>query len=722
MMKKIILLALFILPFAMNGWAQEKESITIKHLWEDWSFYPSYVPGFNFMKDGKHYSVMGKVEENKRGIVQFDIVSGKEAGAIFSTDEIAFSSYSFSDDEQKIMLETASEKIYRYSTRANYYVWDRKGEKLSPVSEGGKQRYASFDSKATKVAFVRGNNLYYTDLATNKEVQVTKDGEVNKIINGATDWVYEEEFAIDKAFEWSPDGKKIAFLRFDESEVKEFTMTYYTGELYPKLSTFKYPKAGEKNSIVTVHIYDLEKKEIKKVNIKDKEEHYIPRINWTPDNQLLVTHLNRHQNHLTLYLANPKNGKAKSMLTEKNEYFIDITNNLRFLKNKQFIWTSDQDGYSHIYLYNMKGKKVRQLTKGEFDVIEFYGIDEESGRLYFQAAVEGAMNRGVYWVTLESDELHALHTEKGVNSAQFSSTFQYYVNTHSHATSPPHFKVYETEGNKLVRTIEENNSLKERLTKYNMGTMEFFKFKNTDDVELNGWMIKPSNFDPSKKYPVFMYVYGGPGRQTVMNEWGGSNYMWFQMLAEKGYIVVSVDNRGTDARGQAFRKSTYMQLGKYETIDQIEAAKYLGKQAYVDSTRIGIFGWSFGGYLSSLCLAKGADVFKMAIAVAPVINWKWYDTIYTERFMRTPKENNDGYEQNSPINFAHLIKGKYLLVHGMADDNVHFQNAAEMAKALIERNIPFDEAYYPNKNHGIYGGYTRSHLYNRMTNFVLENL
>lgn len=721
-MKKIILLVLFILPLAINGWAQEKKSITIKHLWEDWSFYPSYVPGFNFMKDGKHYSVMGKVEENKRGIVQYDIVSGKDAGTIFSTNEIAFESYTFSEDEQKIMLETASEKIYRYSTRANFYVWDRKGEKLTAVSEGGKQRYASFDSKATKVAFVRGNNVYYTDLTTGKEVQITKDGENNKIINGATDWVYEEEFAIDKAFEWSPDGKKIAFLRFDETEVKEFTMTYYTGDLYPKLTTFKYPKAGEKNSIVTVHIYDLEKEEITKVNIKDKEDHYFPRINWTPDNELLVTHLNRHQNHLTLYLVNPKNGKAKAMLTEKNDYFIDITNNIRFLKNKQFIWTSDQDGYSHIYLYNMKGKKVRQLTKGEFDVIEFYGIDEEKGRLYFQAAKEGAMNRGIYWVTLESDELHALHTEKGVNSAQFSSTFDYYVNTHSHATAPPHFKVYETADNKLVRTIEENASLQKRLEEYNLGTMEFFKFKNEDEVELNGWMIKPSNFDPSKKYPVFMYVYGGPGRQTVMNEWGGSNYMWFQMLAEKGYIVVSVDNRGTDARGQAFRKSTYMQLGKYETIDQIEAAKYLGKQPYIDKDRIGIFGWSFGGYLSSLCLAKGADVFKMAIAVAPVINWKWYDTIYTERFMRTPKENNDGYEQNSPINFAHLIKGKYLLVHGMADDNVHFQNAAEMANALIERNIPFEEAYYPNKNHGIYGGYTRSHLYNRMTNFILENL
>ena len=721
-MKKILLVVLFILPLAINGWTQEKKSITIKHLWEDWSFYPSYVPGFNFMKDGKHYSVMGKVDEGKRGIVQYDIVSGKDAGTLFSTNEVAFESYAFSDDEQKIMLEANSEKIYRYSTRANFYVWDRKGEKLAPVSEGGKQRYASFDSKATKVAFVRGNNLYYTDLATNKEIQITKDGENNKIINGATDWVYEEEFAIDKAFEWSPDGKKIAFLRFDETEVKEFTMTYYTGDLYPKLTTFKYPKAGEKNSIVTAHIYDLETKEIKKATIKDKEDHYLPRINWTPDNQLLVTHLNRHQNHLTLYLVNPKNGKAKPMLTEKNDYFIDITNNLRFLKNKQFIWTSDQDGYSHIYLYNMKGKKVRQLTKGEFDVIEFYGIDEEKGRLYFQAAVEGAMNRGIYWVTLESDELHALHTEKGVNSAQFSSTFEYYVNTHSHATAPPHFKVYETKDNKLVRTIEENASLQKRLEEYNLGTMEFFKFKNKDEVELNGWMIKPSDFDPSKKYPVFMYVYGGPGRQTVMNEWGGSNYMWFQMLAEKGYIVVSVDNRGTDARGQAFRKSTYMQLGKYETIDQIEAAKYLGEQSYIDKDRIGIFGWSFGGYLSSLCLAKGADIFKMAIAVAPVINWKWYDTIYTERFMRTPKENDDGYEQNSPINFAHLIKGKYLLVHGMADDNVHFQNAAEMARALIERNIPFEEAYYPNKNHGIYGGYTRSHLYNRMTNFVLENL
>jgi dipeptidyl-peptidase-4 len=695
----------------------QKKDIKLPQLWETYSFYPKYVPGFNFMEDGKHYSVQ---ESNE--IVQYDLTSGKKDGTIYSATDINFSDYSFSGDEKKILLETGKEQIYRRSYKANFYVWDRKKEKLSPISENGKQRYASFGDKDSKVAFVRENNLFYKDLKTNKEVQITMDGKANEIINGSADWVYEEEFAMSKAFRWSPDGCKIAFIRFDESAVKEFTMTYFGGELYPNYSTFKYPKAGETNSDVSVHIYDLKSKKTTKVDVGSEKDQYIPRIEWIDEKQLCVTRLNRHQNNLTLLIANPKTGETRTLLEEKNEYFIDVNDNLTFLDNEQFIWTSDEDGYNHIYLYNMKGQKVRQLTKGNYDVIAYYGLDKQNNTIYFQAAKSSAINRGIYSVSLDGGKLRELHQEEGVNSAQFSSTFDYYVNSFSKANTPPTFKVYQTESNKLVRTIEDNNTLAETLTTYNIGKQEFFEMKNSDGVKLHGWMIKPADFDPGKKYPVLMYVYGGPGRQTVMNEWGGQNYMWFQMLAQKGYIVVSVDNRGTDARGQDFRKSTYLNLGKYETIDQIEVAQYLAKQDYVDGERIGIFGWSFGGYLSTLCLAKGSDVFKMAIAVAPVINWKWYDSIYTERFMRTPKENNAGYEENSPINFADKIKGKYLLVHGITDDNVHFQNAAEMANALINKNIPFEQAFYPNKNHGIYGGYTRAHLYNKMTNFILNNL
>ena len=702
--------------FSITISAQLKD-ITISQLWEDYQFYPKMVPGFNFMKDGKHYSMK---ENNK--IVQYDLTSGKKTSVIYNPLDLEFSDYTFSEDENKIVLEVNREQIYRRSSKANFYVWDRKEETLTQVSDKGKQRYARLDPKGEKIAFVRSNNLFYKELDSRSDVQITNDGIKNKIINGATDWVYEEEFAMSSAFLWSPNGTKIAYLRFDESKVKEFTYTSYNNGLYPVYTTFKYPKAGEVNARVTVHIYDLKSKKTVEVQVKGDDDQYIPRIKWVNDNQLCVTRLNRLQNELVLLLANPKNGETTILLKEQNQYFIDIHDNLSFLDNEDFIWTSDEDGYNHIYVYNKQGKKIQQLTKGQFDVTEFYGVDQKNGQIYFQAAIEGASYRGVYQMPLKGGEIIALNVEKGVNEAQFSATFDYYVNSFSRATKPPTYKVFKTKNNSLVRTIEDNKRLESELKAFNMGSLEFFEFINSDSVTLNGWMIKPSDFEPSKEYPVFMYVYGGPGSQTAMNKWGGQNYMWFQMLAQKGYIIVSVDNRGTDARGEQFRKSTYMQLGKKETIDQIEIAKYLANQPYIDGDRIGIFGWSFGGYLSTACLAKGADVFKMAIAVAPVINWKWYDTIYTERFMRTPQENNLGYEDNSPINFAGLIRGKYLLIHGMADDNVHFQNSAEMARVLVAKNISFDEAYYPNKNHGIYGGYTRAHLYNKMTNFILDNL
>ena len=695
----------------------QKKTINIPHLWESYSFYPKMVPGFNFMNDGKHYTVL----ENA-SIVQYDLTSGNKTNIIYSASDFNFSDYTFSKDEQKIVLEVNREQIYRRSSKANFFVWDRMKEELTEVSQSGKQRYATLNDQADKIAFVRNNNLFYRDLKSNKEIQITKDGLNNSIINGATDWVYEEEFAMSRAFFWSPEGDKIAFLKFDETAVKEFTYTSYNKGLYPIYTTFKYPKAGETNATVSVHVYHLSSDKTVAVKVKGDEDQYIPRIKWVNNDNLCVTQMNRHQNKLSLLNANPDNGKTTLLLEEKNDYFIDIHDNLTFLDDASFIWTSDRDGFNHIYIHKEDGTIQKQLTKGPYDVTKFYGFDTKNQIVYFQAAAEGAINRGIYKVALKDGKMKALHQDTGVNKAQFSRTFDYYVNDFSKAANPPTFKVYETSKNKLVRTIEDNEDLNKKMEEFDLGSIEFFDLYNSDSVQLHAWMIKPSDFDPSKKYPLFMYVYGGPGRQTVMNEWGGQNYMWFQMLAQQGYIVVSVDNRGTDARCEEFRKSTYMNLGKKETIDQIEAARLLGQKSFIDADRIGIFGWSFGGYLSTACLAKGADVFKMAIAVAPVINWKWYDTIYTERFMRTPQENNAGYEDNSPINFAGLIKGKYLLVHGMADDNVHFQNAAEMARALVGKNIPFDEAYYPNKNHGIYGGYTRSHLYHKMTDFITKNL
>ncbi|HFB99608.1 MAG TPA: S9 family peptidase [Phaeodactylibacter sp.] len=727
MLKRISLLVLFLVSTNIYLTAQQtKTSITIEDIWEKYEFVARSVPGFNFQNDGKHYT---RLEENK--IKQYDLTTGQFTKDIFDAEEVTnnadfngkIDGYTFSKDENKILIKTETEAIYRRSTRANFYVWDKKNKTLTTVENSGKQRYTSFSDDAQKVAFVRDNNLFYKNLATGKITQITRDGKHNHIINGATDWVYEEEFALAKAFEWSPDGNKIAFMRFDESAVKEFTMTLYKNESYPEYETFKYPKVGADNAIVTIHIFDLTTGKTIKADTGNETDIYFPRIKWTLDaNQLCIFRMNRHQNELELLLTNATTGKTKVMLKETNKYYIDITDDMTFLKDgKCFIWTSERDGHNHIYMYELSGKLKRQLTKGDFDVTNFYGVDEKRKRIYYRAAEDSPMERQVYSVNFKGKKKRKITPAKGTNRVQWSSNFDYYVNTHSTLNTPSTYTVYENNG-KEVRVIEDNADMRMIQKKYGWQNFEFFNFSTSENVKLNGWMLKPADFDPNKKYPVFMYVYGGPGSQTVNDSWGSFNNWWYQMLAQKGYIVVSVDNRGTGARGQEFKKMTYLELGKYETIDQIEAAKYLGSQPFVDASRIGIFGWSYGGYMSSLCIFKGADVFKAAIAVAPVTNWKWYDSIYTERYMRTEEENAAGYKNNSPVNFTDLLKGKYLLVHGLADDNVHFQNTAEMVNALVRSNKQFDTYFYPNRNHGIYGGTTRLHLYTKMTNFILENL
>ena len=707
--------------------------MSLEDIWEKGTFSPNYVSGFNFLNDGKHYT---KQEYNAvksvHQIKKYDLTTGEEVATVFDGEDLkefdselkgTFSGYSLSADENQILLATQSEKIYRHSSRANYYIYDVKTKAVKPLSDGGKQRLAKFNPQGTKIAFVRDNDIFVKDLESGTEKQITRDGSFNKIINGACDWVYEEEFGDDNAFQWSSDGEKIAFLRFDEAHVKMFSMTMYTGGMYPESYDFKYPKVGEDNAVVTVHIHDLGTKKTTQVETGDEKDIYFPRIKWTQDpNQLCVFRLNRHQNHLELLLADAKTGKTSLLLEEKNKYYIDIHDDLTFMKNgEQFVWTSEKSGFSHIYLYDMKGNEVKVLTSGEYDVTRFYGLDEARNMIFYQAAKTSPLERQVYALDLKKGKERLLTKGKGQHSAQFSSTFDYFVNNHSAANMPFEFTVKDHKG-KAVRTIEDNSDLVKTLDKYEISYPEFMTIP-TKDAELNAWMIKPANFDKNKQYPVLMYVYGGPGSQTVADRWLGTNFFWYQHLASQGYIVVSVDNRGTGARGQEFKKMTYLELGKYETIDQIEAAKYLGSQSYIDASRIGIFGWSYGGYMSSLCLFKGNDHFKAAIAVAPVTNWKWYDTIYTERYMRTRKENEKGYEQNSPINFVELFdKGSYLLVHGVADDNVHFQHTAEMANALIRHKKQFDTYFYPNRNHGIYGGNARIHLYTKMTNFLLDNL
>ena len=719
---KSILSSLAIFFLAQCVFAQEK-MIQLEDIWASRTFSPEWVWGINSMNDGVHYSSLNYGENNVY-ITQYSYETGDSILTIVDSkdlDGISFSDYSFSEDEKKVLLPTETESIYRYSSRSNYYVYDRETKIAEELSEG-KQRLAQFSPDASKVAFVKENNIFIKDIINNTELQVTFDGEINKIINGATDWVYEEEFAFDNGMQWNASGNKIAYYRFDEEKVPEFSMDLFT-DLYPSQSQFKYPKAGETNSTIELFIYDLDSNKTTKANINTEEEFYIPRIKWTLDeNVLSVQRMNRHQNQLDFILVDAKDGSSQTIFTENDAAYIDITDNLTFLNDgKYFIWTSEKSGYNHIYLYNLKGKQVRQITKGNYDVTDFYGIDESNNTVYFASSERSPMHRDVYAVQLNGKNKKTLTNKIGTNSATFSTNYKYFINQYSNANTPYYFSLFDAKGNE-VRILKDNSNLKNSLSEYALGQKEFFNFKTTEGIDLNGWMMKPHNFDETKLYPVFMYLYGGPGSQQVTDSWGGSNFLWYQMLTQQGYIVACVDNRGTGARGSEFKKCTYQQLGKLETEDQIEANRYLANLTYVDGSRIGIFGWSYGGYMSSLCLLKGADEFKMAIAVAPVTNWRYYDSIYTERYMRTPQENASGYDDNSPINHVEKLKGKYLLIHGSADDNVHYQNTMEMTNALVNANKQFDLFIYPNKNHGIYGGYTRLHLFTKMTNFIKENL
>ena len=683
------------------------------------------VPGFNFMKDGRHFT-----RQTATTITKYDIVTGEPASLIFDANRLEnpnfpkyFSGYAFSPNEDMLLIETAHERIYRRSSKANFWVYNLDNQKITPLFEGGKQMYATFNAQGNQVAFVHNNNLYVKDLASAKITQITTDGSWNKVINGALDWVYEEEFGFAQGFQWSPDGKAIAFYRFDESAVKEFTMTFFYDELYPDYQTFKYPKVGEENANVQVHIYHLESQQTVKVDLGTQTDQYVPRIKWTTNpNQLCVYRLNRLQNELDLLLADANSGQTTLMLKEKEDQYIDdmVFDNLTFLPDgNQFIWTSEKEGWHHIYLHHMITGESKALTSGAWDVTAFYGFDASRNRIYFQAAKQNPMNRAVYSVHLNGTNPQTIANEDGWNAATFSSTYDYYTLTHSTINQPPTYSVYSN-GGRAVRVLEDNQQLADQLTKEGIAPAQFFSFRTEEGTTLNGFEIKPNNFQENIKYPVLMYVYGGPGSQTVVNRWGRDRDMWMRMLAQQGFVVVSVDNRGTGARGEAFKKVTYLELGKYETIDQIAAAKYLAQQSYIDPERISIFGWSYGGYMSSLCILKGSDVFHSAIAVAPVTNWKWYDTIYTERYMRTLANNASGYYDNAPIHFVDRLKGGYLLAHGIGDDNVHFQHTAEMANALIKAKKPFDTQFYPNRNHGIYGDFAKYHLFDKMTRFLQD--
>jgi len=672
------------------------------------------------MNNGEFYTQIKNSEEGQE-IIKYSFKNGERIVRIFKSSDFKIkriNSYSLSDDDRLMLLATETESIYRYSRKAIYYVFNIQNNKLKKLSEN-KIRYPTFSPDGSKVAYVYENNLFIKDITNGKETQITNDGKKNQIINGASDWVYEEEFKLVRGFEWSSDSRTIAYYKFDESHVKEFSMDKFNGSLYPSQEVFKYPKAGEANSTVNILLYSLDSKE-KTLIYTEEDYEYIPRIKWSKDPHILtMIGLNRHQNKLDFILVNSKDGSNNILFSEEDKYYIDIHDNLTFLPNNFFIWTSEKKGYNHIFLKGLDGSE-EQITSGSWEVTSFKGLDSDKMQIFFTSTEDGSINRSLYVLDLETGKRKKLSTQIGTNSAKFSKGLKYYINTFSDANTPPVFTLHKADGT-LIKTIENNLEFKNKLEKYNLSKKEFLTIY-TDNADLNAWVIKPPDFDRNKKYPLFMFLYGGPGSQKVLNKYEGSNFYWYQMLAQKGYIVACVDNRGTGGKGSEFKKMTYKELGKYETIDQIDAAKYFGNLDYIDKDRIGIQGWSYGGYMSSLAITKGADIFKLAVAIAPVTNWRYYDNIYTERYMQTPQENPSGYDENSPINHVEKLKGKYLLIHGTADDNVHVQNTYEMTSALVRANKQFDLFVYPDKNHGIYGKNTRYHLYKKITNFIQENL
>ncbi len=717
MRKTSILMAALLL--CCSVFAQE---ITLEDIWAKGTFRSKSIDEIRSMKNGENYCIL-----KREGIEKYAYATGKKTEEIVSFSDLKFKTeseyvfdYQFNQDESKLLLATNPQFIYRRSYLANYYIYDIKTKQLTSVSKD-KVRLTEFAPDGSKVAYVKDNNLFMLYLSDMQETQITTNGEFNKIINGTTDWVYEEEFAITKGFFWSPDSKKIAFYSFDESKVKEYTIPYY-GSLYPVQYTYKYPKAGEDNSVVSVLVYDIEARQTHNIDLGPNKDIYIPRLQWTLNNEVFVHKLNRHQNHYELFVANCNDYKLNKIYDERNECYIEQVEDVNFLSDKKnFILKSEKNGFMNLYKVNIYTKEIEPITTGQYDVADICYIDDKSGKIYFTAAQSEAYNRELLLVD-KNKKIKKLSGKVGTYTADFSATGKYYISSFSDTDTPTVYTVNDNTGKTLV-VLEDNKDLKAVLSNYGKERKEFGKFKTSSGQDLNYWIIKPEKMESGKKYPLLFYVYGGPGSQEVLNSQSrASDYMWFRMLAQKGYVVACVDGRGTGMRGEKFKKCTYMELGKYETEDQIEAAKYFGSLPFIDKDRIGIFGWSYGGYMSSLCISKGADYYKAAIAVAPVTNWRYYDNVYTERFMRTPQENAEGYDTNSPINHVEKLKGNYLLIHGTADDNVHYQNSMDLITALVKANKQFEHFAYPNKDHGIYGGNTRLHLYTLMTDFILRKL
>lgn len=727
----LLLLAIFVTGI------QAQQKVTLRDIAQG-TYRAQGISGLKPMLDGEHYT---QISSDHKRIVKYSFKTGEEVGTLFDVttardcDLKSFDDYILSPDEKLILIQTETKPIYRHSFTAVYYIYNVKNNKMEPLSNNGPQQVPLFSPDGNQIAFVRNKNIYLVKLLFgNSESQVTKDGEYNHVLNGIPDWVYEEEFSFNRAFDFSADSKMIAYVRFDESAVPMFSFPWYKGlapektsyATYPGAYEYKYPKAGEVNSKVSVHTYDIKSHVTRKMDLQIDSDGYIPRIKFTSDpEKLAIMTLNRHQNRLDLYMANPRSGLCKVAIRDEAEQYIKESaySNIKFYP-EHIVMMSEKDGYNHLYLYTIAGNLVKQITKGQFEVTSFLGWDQKANVFYY-ASNEGSPLRTAIYKIDGKGKKTKLSTRTGSNSAIFSTNQKYYINTFSNISTPTLITLNDNRGKELT-TLLDNSKLKAQTAQLNMPQKEFFTFRTSSGVELNGWMMKPANFNANKKYPVILHQYSGPGSQQVIDRWGigsfGDGGLFEAYMCDKGYIMVCVDGRGTGGRGAAFEKCTYLQLGVKEAEDQVETARYLGTLPYIDGKRIGIWGWSFGGYNTLMSMSDGSGAFKAGVAIAAPSDWRFYDTVYTERFMRTPKENAEGYDAGSAIKRAPQLKGSLLLIHGTADDNVHYQNCAEYSEALVQAGIQFDMQVYTNRNHGIFGGKTREHLMNRVANFFIQNL
>ncbi len=707
-MKQILLLLTF---FNLISYVHGQQP-SLEDIWLKGTYTPNKINLYHFLNGSSKHAFL-----NHHNHILSSSLYGNDTSLLFNNPhQLSIDNFSFSENNKTILFSTETERIYRRSSKANYFTFHISTKEINPVNEKHKQQYPLFSKDGLKLAYIVDNNLYFKHLATNKETQITFDGAPNQVINGASDWVYEEEFSITRAFDWSQDGRYIAYLKFDESNVREISLPFYKGQ-YPKQKVLKYPRAGEDNSIVEIWIYDTQTSTAKQL-VLHNERTYIPFLKWNNE-QLNIATLNRAQNHLKVLSYNLKKDSLTILYEETNNTYIELPS-IRFLSDGSFLLTSEKEGYNHVYYFDELGNEKISLTKGNYDIMTIYGVDESKNTIFYQAAIPN-LERHVFSHNFKTDSLKKLSFRKGYNSAKFSRDWRYMINTYSSDKAPPMTSLINLQNGKEIKVIRENKKLKESISNFYQ-PKEFFKIQ-LEEYKMDAWMIKPSNFDSTKSYPVLFYVYGGPGSQTVANKWGYNTNMWFQHLAQKGYIIVSVDNRGCGGQGESFKKSTYKQLGNLEVEDQIKAAKYISKWPFVNKERIGIYGWSYGGYLSLLCLFKGKGIFNAALSIAPVTHWKFYDTIYTERYMNIPKENKDGYSSSTPINFAKDWKeGSLFIAHGTADDNVHFQNTLELVKVMNNFNKAYDLYIYPNSSHGIGERKNRYHLFKQMTTFIVRNI